>query len=88
MNDIMFRVCQLILIHFIILTEVVTATFLYGELEEEIYMESPPGMRDTKTDDYIILGKCIYDLILAAREYCKKAVEILKNVALTGGNAG
>ena len=49
-------------------------------------MECPPGMKDIERDDCIILGKCIYDLVQAERQYNKKAVEILKKVGFTGGS--
>ena len=64
----------------------VEATFLYGELEEEIYMECPHGMPDVGKDDCIILNKCIHGLVYMAKQYYKKAIEILKNSRFVGGN--
>ena len=55
-----------------------TAIF-YQELEEEIYMEFPQGMYDIGKDDCIILNKCIYGLVQASRQNCKKPIKILKN---------
>ena len=60
--------------------------FLYRDLEEEIYMECPQGMSDVKKDDCIISNKCIYDLVQAAHQYYKKAVEILKRSGFVGGS--
>ena len=40
-------------------------------LEEEIYMECPPSMKDIGNEDCIVLGKCIYDLVQAASQYNK-----------------
>ena len=73
-------------IHFGLLALIVnvdTALF-YGDLEEDIYMECTQGMLDIDKDDYIILNKCIYILVQAARY--KKAVEILKKLGFIGGN--
>ena len=61
-------------------------TFLYSELEEEIHMDYLQGMSDIEKDDCIILNKCIYYLVQAARHYYKKTVEILKNLGFVGGN--
>ena len=43
-------------------TLLVETTFLYGDLEEEIYMECPLDMLN-------ISNKSIYDLVQAAQEY-------------------
>ena len=52
------------MIHFGFVTKVVNheTTLIYGGMEEEIYMECPPGMKDVDKDDCIILQKCIYSL--------------------------
>ena len=42
--------------------------FLFGELDEEIYMECALGMNDAEKNDCITLGKCIYGLVQAARQ--------------------
>ena len=52
--------------------------FLYVDLEQEIYMQCPKGMPDAGKDNCIIWNKCIYDLVQEARQYYKKAAEILK----------
>jgi len=41
-----------------------------GELEEEIYMECPPGM-GALPDECLRLLKCIYGLVQAARQFYK-----------------
>ena len=86
-NDITFHILLLIVLHFGYLAKIVDVktAFLYGDLEEEIYMECPQGMKGVKKDDCIILKKCIYGLIQAARQYYKKAVEILKSSGFEGG---
>ena len=50
--------------------------FLYGDLEELIYIECPPGMRNMTNDDFIILETNINGLVQAARQHNKKAVHI------------
>ena len=45
-------------------------------------MECSPGVKVGK-NDCIILEKSIYDLVQAARQYNKKAVEILKRIGFT-----
>ena len=49
-------------------------------------MECPQGMADVKKDDCVILNKCIYGLVQAARQYYKKAMEFLKSSGFVGGN--
>ena len=56
----------------------IETSFLYGDLEEEIYMECPLGMFNMKKDACIILNKCIYGIVWAAWQYYKKVVETLK----------
>ena len=82
MNDIMFLLLLFIIIHFGLLAKVVDIkpAFSYGKLKEGIYMDCPPCIKDDGRDDCIILGKCIYVLVQAARQYTKKSVEILKKV--------
>ena len=43
-------------------------------------------MPDIRRDDFIVLNKYIYGLVPAARQYYKKAVEILKKLESIGGN--
>ena len=64
----------------------IKTAFLYGDLEEEIYMECPKGMSDVKKDDCIILNKCIYGLVQAVCQYHKKVIKILKSFGFIGGN--
>ena len=47
----------------------VKTAFLYGDLEEEIYMECPQGTLNVANNDCIILNKCIYGLIQGAQQY-------------------
>ena len=59
------------MLHFGYLTKIVNieTAFLYGDLEEEIYMECPQGMANIKKDDCIILNKCIYGIVQVACQY-------------------
>ena len=50
----------------------VETVFLYSYLEEEIHMDCLLGMNDTGPEDALLLIKCIYGLIQAARQYHKK----------------
>ena len=63
----------------------IETNFLYQELEEEIDMEYPLGMKDLSKDDCIILKKCIYGSLQAARQYDNKDAEISKKISFTRG---
>ena len=69
MNDISFWVLLPIMIHSGFVAKVVNIeTFsLYKELKMEIYLECPPDIKDVGNYDCIILEKCIFILIQAAR---------------------
>ena len=60
----------------------IETAFLYGELEEEIYMKIPEGLRIYEQKNYddeacLILKKSIYGLVQAARQFHKKLVYTL-----------
>ena len=60
----------------------IETAFLYGELEEEIYMDVPEGLAvylNTKYDqkDCVILDKSIYGLVQAARQFHQKLITVL-----------
>ena len=52
--------------------------FLYGELEDEIYMETPAVYAkceyEIEEDEVFILDKGIYGLVQAAQQYWKKFI--------------
>ena len=87
-NNITFWVLLLMLLHFGYSAKIidVETAFLYGELEEEIYMKCPQGTSDITKDNCFILNKCIYVLVQAACQCYKKAVEILKSSGFVGGS--
>ena len=64
----------------------IETAFLNGSLEKEIFMECSPGMTDAKDYDILELNQCIYGLVHAARQYHKKAVEILCKIEFNGGD--
>lgn len=64
----------------------VETAFLYGELEEEVYMENPDGLEDSNEDEALLLTSTIYGLVQSARQYYKKACDILKKIGFTGGD--
>ena len=63
----------------------VETAFLHGELDEEIYMEPPPGV-NAKDDECLRLNKAIYGLVQAARQYYKKFTNELKKRGYEGGD--
>ena len=60
-------------------TDIETA-FLYGDLDEEVYMKLPPGYDQEGQDEAYLLEKSIYGLVQAAFEWNKKATKILKTL--------
>ena len=87
-NDITFRLMLIVLIIYALSSKIadVETAFLYGALEEVIFMECPPGMPGAEEDEVLLLQKCIYGLVQAARQYNKKMIEILKKIGFTGGD--
>jgi hypothetical protein len=59
----------------------VETAFLYGELEEEIYMKIPEGLEYiepiNRDDECCVLGKAIYGLVQASRQWWKKFTMVL-----------
>ena len=60
----------------------VETAFLYGDIEEEIFMKSPIGMEEidpgSSPEDCYQLKKGIYGLCQAARQFWKKIVDTIK----------
>ena len=60
----------------------VETAFLYGDIEEEIFMKSPIGMEEidpgSSPEDCYKLKKGIYGLCQAARQFWKKFVDTIK----------
>ena len=60
----------------------IETAFLYGELEEEIYMKVPEGLslyhgKENNEDECLVLNKSIYGLVQAARQFHKKLTSVL-----------
>ena len=87
-NDVTFRIILLVWILYHLTAKIVDVetAFLYGKLEEEIYMECPKGLKEGSKDKALLLNQCIYGLVQAARQYYKHFVAILKKIGFTGGN--
>ena len=63
--------------------DIVTA-FLYGDLEETIFMKIPAGLDEYlqttfDEDDCVILDKSLYGLVQAARQFHKKLLDVMIN---------
>ena len=63
------------------IVDVVTA-FLYGDLDETIYMKIPVGLskytgKTYDENDCVILDKSIYGLVQAARQFHKKLLDVM-----------
>ena len=62
----------------------VETAFLYGDLDEEIFMTIPEGMdifmgRSYKSDDALRLAQAMYGLVQAARQFFKKLRDTMVN---------
>ena len=60
----------------------IKTAFLYGDLEEEIYMKIPKGYSEYKGIDlnkksFLILDHVLYQLVHAARQFYKKLIGVL-----------
>lgn len=59
----------------------VTAAYLYGTLEEDVYMEQPPGFENGK-NEVCKLSKSIYGLPQSGRQWNERMNEIMKAVGM------
>jgi histone deacetylase 1/2 len=86
-NDVTFRLLLVIWLYYHYTAKIVDVetAFLYGKLEEDIYMECPPGLEGGSKSKVCKLNACIYGLVQAARQYYKHIVAILKKIGFTGG---
>ena len=85
-NDVTFRlIVVLMMVNEWVadVVDIVTA-FLYGNLDEEIYLKLPDGLNKMKgfenldpREDCCVLQHAMYGLVQAARQYYKKYVDVL-----------
>ena len=58
----------------------IETAFLYGDLEEEIYLKIPEGYEEYKGNDLkekcLLLRHAIYGLVQAARQFFEKLKEV------------
>jgi hypothetical protein len=78
-NDVTFRIMLIAKMVWKLdsMTFDVETAFLLGDLDEEIYMQCPPGM-DATDDECLLLLQSIYGLVQAARQFWKKWAFILE----------
>ena len=61
----------------------IETAFLYGNLEEEIFMKQPQGLKymenesNINNEDVLVLKQSIYGLVQAARQFFKKLRDVL-----------
>ena len=83
-HDVSFRIAlaRMMVEKFDSLVMDVETAFLYGEIDEEIFMKSPVGMEEidpgSSSEDCYQLLKGIYGLCQAARQFLKKFVNTVK----------
>ena len=83
-HDVTFRIAlaRMMVEMFNSLVMNVETVFLYGEIDEEIFMKSPVGMEEidpgSSSEDFYKLLKGIYGLCQAARQFWKKFVNTAK----------
>jgi hypothetical protein len=63
----------------------VETAFLHGELEEEIYMDCPKGVKH-ESDECLLLQKALYGLVQSARQFYKKFTKILRDIGFFQSN--
>ena len=87
MNDTSYRIMIAIMMMMGLKAKIVNIemAFLHGNLEEEIYMDTPEGIGATE-DKVVKLEQTIYGLVQSARQFWKKRTNVLKSIRFTGGD--
>jgi hypothetical protein len=73
-SDVTFRILLILMVVYGYTAMVldVEVAFLHGEMDSEVYMESPQGYEQfTQRDECLVLKKAIYGLVQAARQWYK-----------------
>ena len=84
-NETTFRIILIMLMKENLKAEIVDieTAFLYGNLEEEIFMKPPQGLKymenenETDNEHALVLKQSIYGLVQAARQFFKKLRDVL-----------
>ena len=84
-NETTFRIILILMMKENLKAEIVDieTAFLYGNLEEEIFMKQPQGLKymenesDTDNEYVLVLKQSIYGLVQAARQFFKKLRDVL-----------
>ena len=84
-NKMTFRIILILMMKENLKAEIVDieTAFLYGNLEEEIFMKQPQGLKymenesDTDNEHVLVLRQSIYGLVQAARQFFKKLRDVL-----------
>ncbi len=81
-NDVTLRVIMMLYLLYKYDSKIidVETAFLYGDLEEQIYMKIPEGLQEytqVPEDACVELNKSIYGLVQAARQWWKKLMQLL-----------
>jgi len=65
----------------------VETAFLHGDLDQEIYMDCPEGMKDGGPSKCLLLKKTIYGLVQSARQFFTKLLQKLKDIGFMQSEA-
>jgi hypothetical protein len=88
LNDVSFRImliAKLIWNMTCTVVDIETA-FLYGDLDEEIYMEVPKG-HEIEHNKKLMLRETIYGLVQRARKFYEKLINVLKVIGFYGSKS-
>jgi hypothetical protein len=86
-NDSIFRCLLVIEMLFKLVSKIIDieVAFLNGDLEELIYMNTPPGV-EADDDECVLLQKSLYGLVQSARQFFKKFSAVLRQLGMTQSN--
>ena len=60
----------------------VKTTYLYGELDEEVYMEVPEGLEDVPEDHVLLLIKALYGLKQAGCQWYQTLKSVMEQFGM------
>jgi hypothetical protein len=87
-NDVTYRIILFASMVWGLETKIINfeTAFLHRDLEQEIYMDCPEGLK-SEPDECVILLKTIYGLLQSARQFFKKLIKTLKDLGFKGRDA-